>query len=368
MIRHALSGMVLATCLFATPSLAQTTAQSAIANGECANAINARGNAIVNIRQVCNRSGMTKQAQRKFDRYVKQVQRNTKKIKHHTREIREHEREIARHEGRIDVLESELGDGYSRIRVDAWRDRYRMGSVSGHASFSLVLNEATREGPLKSWLARVQKRYKKLRRSRKRNEVELLGLRGQTLRINLYTKRGNNADLVPDRDGEELASEAFFRGRFIMLTTGGTKRGLLLPTLRFDAELRSVEVTFDPETNKPIRVASSLSGDGIFSPIAGQFTNWMDYYGATLIVRRIGVSEAVSTIIDAVEYDYVRFSAKDELWSKSAKFAIDTGAELYTDDKNSLIIQNADWQTLGKLPADFPGQRLEVHGPPPKPW
>ncbi len=70
--RHALAALI--ALVAAAPAVgAPLTADQAIAKGPCANAINARGNAVINIRQVCNYGGMTPVEKRKFDRFLAQL-------------------------------------------------------------------------------------------------------------------------------------------------------------------------------------------------------------------------------------------------------------------------------------------------------
>ncbi|MDH6235006.1 hypothetical protein M2281_005628 [Mesorhizobium soli] len=79
-------------------------------------------------------------------------------------------------------------------------------------------------------------------------------------------------------------------------------QGLLLSPLSFDAVASSVKVYFAFATGKPNKVEGFAEGKGGFRPVAGQFNNWVDFYGATLIARQIFSIHPLPEAFSQVEY------------------------------------------------------------------
>ena len=271
----------------------------------------------------------------------------------------------------IEQLESTVQDGNKQVKIDLWRNRYEIGEVTGYASITIDLANGAAPIGLKAWLNRVEEHYKALKSSGAQIDTGWrgTGIRGdEYLEINALTSPKKNWDLIPQKKEEQFVNELLFNSRYIMLATGGDKRGLLLSPLSFEARVNSVKVYFDSATEKPKKIEGSAQGIGVFRPVPGQFNHWLDFYGAKLIVRQLFIVNPLPEAIESVEYESIMFSAEDDQWKKSATFAMYTGAELYTDTQRSLIVMNADWKTLGKVPQDYPGDRLAVHGPAPEPW
>lgn len=268
----------------------------------------------------------------------------------------------------ISDLEGAVVDQAQQLRIDMWRERYEMGEVTGSASIKVDLTEkSVREG-LSPWLTRVEEHYNAVLSSTNENLAAVEGISDSHIEIRPGKSTDWNNELVPEGEDEAVPHQLFFNPRFFMLTTGGNKRGLLLSTLSFQSTAIYVTVVFDRATQKATRIESFATGEGDFSPVPGQFTNWLDFYGARLIVRQRFSGDLESDLFKSLEYESIVFKAKGDSWTKSATFAARTGATLYTDDRHSLIIQKADWKTLGKLPGDYPGERLQLHGPVPDEW
>jgi hypothetical protein len=188
------------------------------------------------------------------------------------------------------------------------------------------------------------------------------------LEINALTSTRQNWDLIARGESEKFVDELLFNSRYIMLATGGERKGLLLSPLSFDAAASSVKVYFDSATGKPNKVEGFAEGKGTFRPVAGQFNNWVDFYGATLIARQIFSVHPIPEAFALVEHRSITFHAEGDQWSPTATFAGYTGADLFTDEMRSLIAVKADWRTLGQLPGDYPGERLPPYGPVPARW
>jgi hypothetical protein len=271
---------------------------------------------------------------------------------------------------KIDKLGAIIKDGNQQVKLDLWRSRYGIGQVSGSAWITIDLDEKFTAG-LTTWLSRVEKRYKDLKVSNVRLDTDWLSsdLKGdEYLEINALTSPKRNWNLIPNGQDEQFVDELLFNSRYILLSTGGEKHGLLLSTLGFNAKATSVKIYFNSVTSKPNKIEGHAQGIGIFNPVPGQFNNWIDFYGATLIARQLFLVTPLPAAFTLVEYKSITFDAKDNQWDKSATFSTDAGADLFTDERRSLIIKNADWKTLGPLPRDFPGERLPVYGPAPELW
>lgn len=268
----------------------------------------------------------------------------------------------------ITNLETTVVKQAQQLRLDVWRDRYEIGQVSGYAAIAVDLTQGNSKQELAPWLNRVEDRYRTLKSATDPNSRAVRGVAEGYIEINSLTSPKWNWDLIPRGEQEKLPDELFFNSRFHMLATGGEKRGLLLAPLSFEAKASSVKIYIDPVTQNATRIEGSAEGSGRFSPIPGQFTHWLDFYGATLIARQKFTVDPESDVFDSLTYESITFNAKSDQWNKSATFAGYTGADLYTDSKRSLIVQNADWRTLENLPGDYPGQRLDVHGPVPGKW
>ena len=279
---------------------------------------------------------------------------------------------IANPSGReLDKLGSTIEDSSQQVKLDLWRSRYEIGQVSGSAWITIDLSDGKSTAGLTSWLDRVEKRYKVLRASNVVLDTAWLGsdVKGdEYLEINPHTSPKKNLDLIPRGEGEKFVGELLFNSHYFLLATGGEKRGLLLSPLDFSAEATSVKIYFDAATRKPNKIEGFAEGAGTFLPVPGQFTNWVDFYGATLIARQRFSVQPPPETFNLIEYKSIVFEARDNHWNKSATFAPYTGADLFTDERRSLIVKNADWRTLGKLPRDYPGKRLPLHGPAPERW
>lgn len=272
---------------------------------------------------------------------------------------------------KLGKLKDTFESGNQQVMIDLWRNRYGIGQVSGHAWITIdLLNEKSSSG-LTAWLNRVEKRYEVLKASNAILDADWrgTGVRGdEYVEINALTSPKKNWDLIPKGQEEKFVDELLFNSRYILLATGGEKHGLLLSPLSFDSKATSVKVFFDSVTKKPKKIEGFAQGDGVFSPVPGQFNNWLDFYGAKLIARQLFLVNPLPEAFNSVEYKSITFSAKDNQWNKSATFALYTGADLYTDERRSLIVFNADWKTLGKVPKDYPGERLTIYGPAPEAW
>lgn len=267
-------------------------------------------------------------------------------------------------------IEATINDGNQQVKIDLWRNRYGIGKVSGSAWIAIDLLDGE-SAALATWLDRVRRRYKTLKASNVVLDAAWVSSdkKGdEYLEINALTSPKKNWDLIANGEGEKFVDELLFNSRFFLFATSGEKRGLLLSPLSFDAKATSVKIYFDSATGKPNKIEGFAEGAGTFLPVPGQFNNWVDFYGATLIARQLFLVKPLPGAFDAVEYRSIAFHAKDDQWEKSATFAPYTGAELFTDDLRSLIVKNADWKTLGNLPRDYPGNRLPLYGPTQKPW
>ncbi|CAH1091356.1 hypothetical protein [Candidatus Nitrotoga sp. 1052] len=262
-------------------------------------------------------------------------------------------------------------DSLVSVKLDLWRDRYGISSVSGGAWIVIDLLDGKPKVGLSPWLYRVEERYKALKASNVALDASWISsdVKGdEYLEINSLTSPKKNWDLIPEGESEKFVDELLFHSKYILLATNGQKHGLLLSPFSFKAEATSVKIYFDSITNKPNKIEGFAQGKGEFTPIPGQFNNWVDFYGATLITRQIFLSYPLPEAFTSVEYRSITFDIKGNNWSPSATFAEHTGADLYTDKLRSLIVQNADWRTLGQVPGDYPGKRLALYGLPPKPW
>ncbi|WP_431481667.1 hypothetical protein [Pseudomonas thivervalensis] len=271
---------------------------------------------------------------------------------------------------KIEKLETIIEDGNQQVKIDLWRNRYGIGQVSGSAWITIDLDGKS-SSELTAWLSRVEKRYKDLKMSNVVLDTDWLSsdLKGdEYLEINALTSPKRNWDLTPKGQGEQFVDELLFNSRYVLLSTSGEKHGLLLSTLGFNAEATSVKIYFDPVTSKPKKIDGHAQGAGAFNPVPGQFNNWVDFYGATLIARQLFLVTPLPAAFTLVEYNSITFDAKDNQWDKSATFSTYTGADLFTDERRSLIVKNADWKTLGQLPRDYPGKRLPMYGAAPEPW
>ena len=256
------------------------------------------------------------------------------------------------------------------VQVGLWRDRYGMGEVSGGAWIKIELKAGQPTAELGPWLARVQEYYRKAKAAGGDIGTDWVGsdVKGDDyLDINSGTTPKKHWDLAPRGDQEQFVDKLLFNARYLLLATSGTKRGLLLSPLSFDEKASSVKIYFDPSSQKATRGEWHASGPGSFSPVPGQFTNWLDFYGATLIARQL-IGYPAPSAFEMVDYQSITFESKGDHWTRSATFAAHTGADLYTDDERSLIVQNADWRTLGQVPGDYPGQRIALYGEKPSPW
>ncbi len=271
----------------------------------------------------------------------------------------------------IKKLNSTVQDGNKQVMIDLWRNRYEIGEVTGYAAITIDLTEKSPPSGLKVWLNRVEEDYKALKSLGAQIERAWrgTGIKGdEYIEINALTSPKKNWSLVPNEQEEQFVHELLFNSRYILLATGGDKGGLLLSPFSFEAKATSVKIYFNSTTEKPIKIEGNAEGSGVFNPVPGQFSHWLDFYGAELKARQIILVNPLPEAFELVEYDTIKFSAKDDQWNKSATFATYTGAELYTDKKRSLIVMNADWKTLGKVPGDYPGNRADVYGPVPEPW
>jgi len=270
----------------------------------------------------------------------------------------------------IEKLGQSIEEGNQQVKIDLWRNRYGMGEISGSAWIAIDLTGTHSTLGLNTWLGRVEKQYKAMKAS---NIAFPTTFRGSDQKgdeyLEINTLASQNLDMLPNsNEDEKFVDELLFNSHFILLATGGTKRGLLLSPLSFSAKATSVKTYFDPATNKPNKIEGFASGTGTFRPVPGQFTNWLDFYGSTLIARQIFSINPIPASFDLVEYESITFEAKDDQWVKSATFAMYTDQELFTDSKRSLIVKNADWKTLGQVPKDYPGKRLLLYGPEPEAW
>jgi hypothetical protein len=272
----------------------------------------------------------------------------------------------------FDKLGATIEDGNQQVKLDLWRNRYGIGQVSGSAWITIDLPDGKSADGLTTWLNRVEKRYRALKASNAVLDNVWLGsddMKGtEYLEINALTSPKKNLDLMPIGEGEKFVDELLFNSHYFLLATSGEKCGLLLSPLSFDAKASSVKIYFDSATKRPNKVEGHAEGAGIFLPVPGQFTNWVDFYGATLIAKQRFLTNPLPEAFNLVEYKSIDFNAEDNQWNKSATLATYTGADLFTDKRRSLIVKNADWKTLGKLPRDYPGKRLPLHGPAPARW
>jgi hypothetical protein len=271
----------------------------------------------------------------------------------------------------IKKLQNTIVDSNQQVKIDLWRNRYGIGKVSGADWITIDLPDGKAPFGLITWLNRVDERYKTLKAS---NVVLDTAWRSsdekgdEYLEINALTSPKKNWDLIPSDEGERFVDELLFNSHFILLATSGEKRGLLLSPLSFYAKATSVKIYFDSASSKPNKIEGFAEGPGTFLPVPGQFNNWVDFYGATLIARQIFSVNPLPEAFSSVEYKSITFNANDDQWNKSATFARYTGAELFTDERRSLIVKKADWETLGSVPQDYPGKRLPLYGSVPKPW
>ncbi|MGM4909368.1 hypothetical protein [Rhizobium sp. 768_B6_N1_8] len=270
----------------------------------------------------------------------------------------------------IEKLGQSIEEGNQQVKIDLWRNRYGMGEISGSAWIAIDLTGTQSTSGINTWLDRVEKQYKIMKNSNIAFPTAFRGSDqkgGEYLEIN--TLASQNLNLLPNNtEDEKFVDELLFNSHYILLATGGMKRGLLLSPLSFYAKATSVKTYFDPASNKPSKIEGFASGAGTFLPVPGQFTNWLDFYGSTLIARQVFSINPIPASFDSVEYESIAFEAKDDHWVKSATFAMYTGQELFTDSKRSLIVKNADWKTLGQVPKDYPGKRLILYGPEPEAW
>ena len=163
-------------------------------------------------------------------------------------------------------------------------------------------------------------------------------------------------------ESEKFVDELLFNSYYILMASkDDSKMHLLAPSITIEAKATNVKVYFDSTTQKPYRIEGFSEGDGSFNPIAGHFTNWLDFYGANLIlrVRVLAPSQALSF----ATIKNFSFTTENNYWRATARFSSTGEIDTIADRPGSIVIVDANWKTLGAVPNDFPSERLPSYGP-----
>jgi hypothetical protein len=253
--------------------------------------------------------------------------------------------------------------------VETWRRTHPFGEISGAASVALNLPPNERPQELDAWLGRVTKRYQELKRKGERLPREELegGKPGnEYVEIKAYSSPPRNQDLEAQGEAERFVEYLLFRPYYFVIASRDDAKDAKPqgPVISVQAQGETVKVFFDGQTQRPYRIEGTAVGKGNFTPIAGQFTSWLDFYGANLTVRVRAVGTSPQTL-SLARIESFSFTTRNEQWRATARLGSTGEVKPAVNFPGSLTVAGADWRTLGPLPADFPGKRLPSHGPRP---
>jgi hypothetical protein len=62
-------------------------------------------------------------------------------------------------------------------------------------------------------------------------------------------------------------------------------------------------------------------------------------------------------------YWTLSFKTENNYWHAEASIPAPDGENVVVDRPGSVVVVKADWNTLGKVPNDYPGKRLPEFGP-----
>jgi len=256
---------------------------------------------------------------------------------------------------------------FSQMQIDLWRQAHGFGTVSGTAGFHIDLPAGASLDGLDHWLRRVTGRYKNAKQRKMPLDRGVPWgdgtLGDEYVEVNASAKR--NWDLCPQGDSEALVDQLLFNPYVMfMVSKDSSKTHLLAPSVAIATRAESIKVFFDSVTQRPKRIETFSAGPGRFNPIAGQFTNWLDLYGATLFVRvRITVDPKPAALALARHWS-LSFETENDYWHARASIPSLDGRNVLIDRPGSVVVVKADWNTLGSVPNDYPGERIPEFGAP----
>jgi hypothetical protein len=254
-----------------------------------------------------------------------------------------------------------------KLEIEMWRASHAFGKISGSALISIGMPDNGHIDGLNEWLNRVAKRYAEAKKTHQMLPKDVSRGDGisadEYLEINAVANPKLNWDLAPRGEKERFVKELIFEPALMFMPSkDNTRVHLLTPLVTVNAKAESVKVFFDPVTHSPTRIEAFSAGDGDFKPLSGEFTNWLDLYGATIIVRPRLTVYPRPELLALVHFDSLSFTTQNNFWQATASFS-QSDKNATVDRPGSLLIENADWTALGSVPNDYPGYRSKSFGP-----
>jgi hypothetical protein len=252
-----------------------------------------------------------------------------------------------------------------QLAINIWRAQHPFGDITGFVKVTLDMPEDKHLPGLASWLGRVSAVYGKMKSSGQPLPREVLGsdVYGQEY-VLIQRTPPENWDLAPSGPSEAFVDQLLFHPfYFVMVSGDDSTTHLLAPSITFQAECDDVKVYFNSDTKTPVSIEGDAEGKGNFNPIAGQITNWVDFYGMTLIARIRITDSPDQQALDLTRFNIFAFDTSSNSWHAHAQFPPPDSGKTFYDRPGSLTVKPADWETLGSVPNDYPGPRKPEYGP-----
>jgi len=264
--------------------------------------------------------------------------------------------------------------GASEVRqlsIAHWREQHAIRGADVYVTTAMQLPDREHSGPLRAWVDRLVAAYESskhgagphLPRERLGPYADSHYHDGREY-IAIGPGSGPITGLKPSGEAESVPDALFFHTRLGVFTSGERSVHLMVESFTSEPIATNCVVYFSNDhPGMPEQVESTMEGKALFHPIAGQFADWLDFYGATLIVRDMNLYLVADDIKKGFSFIDFQLNAVNGNWFPSLALFPQAMKELFTDDSMSLIVQQADWNVLREVPRDYPGPRRAEFGP-----